>query len=398
MSLFQSLAAGRRRLFLVLPLIACLAAAWPAHGQSAFDIDARAAFLMDARTGQVLFEKNADTPLQPASLTKIMTMLVVMDAVKAGKVSLDDPVRTSRRAAQTGGSQVYLAEGEVHPLRQMLKAIAIASANDASVAVAEFLSGTEEAFVAEMNARARALGMTNSVFHNSDGLPPEPGEEPSYITARDIAVAARALVTEHPEVLEWTSTPMEKFRDQPLFILYNTNRLVGTYDGLDGLKTGHTNAAGWSLVATAQRGDVRLISVVLGTESQSAREERTRALLDHGFNRFVPVVAAEGVVGQMRIQDGTPERIDVVLAEPARVLVPRGANAEVTGRIERFAGVTAPLAAGEQVGEYVVSIDGVDVVRAPLLAGVDVERAGFFVRMWRAVRDFVLGLLPWSAA
>lgn len=359
---------------------------------AAFDIDAKAALLMDANTGQVLFEKNADEPHPPASLAKIMTLLVVMDAVEAGKVKLTDEVRTSRHASQMGGSQVYLAEGEVHTLEEMLKAVAVASGNDASVAVAEFLAGTDAAFTQLMNKRAQELGMTQSVFRNPDGLPPSKGEDPSLITARDIAKAARTLILEHPKVLEWTSIAMEKFRDKPLFILYNTNGLVGTYDGLDGLKTGSTSAAGWNLVATAKRGDLRLISVVLGTESHNAREERTRSLLDHGFNRFVPVVVGEGKVGEIHVPSGTPEQVDVKVEEPVRVLKPRGEEVVIETEVREKPQIEAPLAKGEQVGTYVVRMGGKEVLSRPVTVANDVERAGFFVRMWRAARDFVLGL------
>lgn len=381
------------RLLLILGLILSIAFAQSAVGQAQhFDVAAKAAFLIDADTGQVLFEKNADEPRPPASLTKIVTLLVAMDAVKAGRVSLDDPVRTSKRASEVGGSQVYLAEGETHSLEKMLKAVAIASGNDASMAVAEFIAGTEAAFTTLMNERARSLGMTNSVFHNADGLPPEPGESASLTSARDIAKAAAALIAEHPKVLDWTSTPMEKFRDNPLFILYNTNRLVGKYQGLDGLKTGHTQEAGWSLVATAKRGDLRLISVVMGADSQTAREEQTRALLDHGFNRFVPVVIAEGSVGSLRDPMANPEQFEAVVAGPVRVLAPRGSNVEVRGTLVRAANLSFPVAKGEQVGEYVVYIDGNEVRRVPAFAAVDVERANFFVRIWRMIRDFFLGL------
>ncbi len=382
------------RLLLALCLLASIAAAQPVAGQApSFDVAARAAILIDADTGQVLFEKNADEQLAPASLSKIMTMLVTMDAVKAGQVSLSDPVRTSRRAAGVGGSQVYLAEGETHPLEKMLKAIAIASANDASMAVAEFIAGTEAAFTVLMNERARSLGMTRSVFHNADGLPPEPGEEPSLTTARDIAKAAVALIREHPEVLEWTSIPMEIFRDNPRFILYNTNGLVGRYQGLDGLKTGHTQEAGWSLVATAKRGNLRLVSVVMGADSQTAREEQTRSLLDHGFNRFVPIVVAEGNVDTIRDIHARPERFEVFVEGPVRVLVPRGVNVEVTGTVVPAPDLRFPVTRGQQVGEYVVQIGGAEARRVPVYAAVDVGRANFLVRLWRMVRDFFLGLI-----
>lgn len=368
-------------------LVALLAA-----NAEAFDIDAKSALLIDADTGQVLFEKNADEVREPASLTKIMTMLVAMDAVKAGEVSLDDPVRTSRRASATGGSQVYLAEGEVHSLRQMLKAIAIASANDASVAVAEFISGTEAAFAQRMMERARQLGMEHSRFYNADGLPPEPGEGTSVTTAREITIAARALIQEHPEVLEWTSTVMEDFRQQPHFILYNTNRLLRSYEGMDGLKTGHTNAAGWNLVATAKRGPIRLISTVLGADSQAAREERTRALLDYGFNRHVPVTVAEGAIGEIKMTAGNPENVPVVLTTPARVLTLRGDEATVTGQLEPLPNVAVPVQKGTPIADYVVYIGDAEVLRVPALADTDVARANWAVRLWRSVRDFVVRL------
>lgn len=379
---------------IALGLVASLLVSWSAAGQAqTFDVDARAAILIDAYTGQILFEKNADQPYEPASLVKIMTLLVAMDAVKAGRVSLSDPVRTSRRAAAIGGSQVYLAEGETHPLEQMLKAIAIASGNDASLAVAEFIAGTEAAFTQLMNERARQLGMENSYFGNADGLPPEEGERPSLASARDIALASQALVTEHPEVLKWTSTVMETFREDPLFILYNTNGLVGKYDGLDGLKTGHTNAAGWCLAATAVRGNVRLISVVMGTESRNAREEQTRALLDHGFNRFVPVLAGEGDVGTVKVPTAAVENVPVVVAHPVWVHSPRGENQPLSTEIVAKEGLSAPISKGEEVGELVVSLGDSEVVRVPVYAADDVERASFFVRVWRSVRDFVVGLV-----
>lgn len=383
---------------IALGLVGVLLFSWSGAGQAqVFDVAARAAILIDANTGQVLFEKNADQPYEPASLVKIMTLLVAMDAVKAGKVSLDDPVRTSRRAASIGGSQVYLAEGETHSLEKMLKAVAIASGNDASVAVAEFIAGTEAAFTQLMNERARQLGMTNSYFANADGLPPEAGERPSMASARDIALAAQALIREHPQVLAWTSTVMETFRENPLFILYNTNGLVGKYPGLDGLKTGHTEAAGWCLAATAVRGQVRLISVVMGTDSRAAREEQTRALLDHGFNRFVPVLAGEGDVGTVKVPTAAVEQVPVAVAAPVWVHTPRGENLPLTTRIVPKANLAAPIAKGQEIGEMVVLLGDREVVRTPVYAASDVERAGLLVRAWRSLRDFVVGLVSRNA-
>lgn len=386
------------RLWMVAVML-CVMVWCTAVGQAqVFDVDAKAAFLIDATTGQVLFEKNADEALEPASLVKIMTMLVTMDAVKAGKVSLSDPVRTSRYAASIGGSQVYLAEGETHPLEKMLKAIAISSANDASVAVAEFIAGTEAAFTTLMNDRAAELGMTQSYFANADGLPVGANERPSLTSARDIAKAAQELIRLHPEVLAWTSTVMEPFRDSPEFILYNTNTLIGKYDGLDGLKTGFTNAAGYCLVATAVRGDMRLISVVMGTASQSTRSEQTARLLDWGFNRFVPrVVAQEGRVGSIKLPDAANEHVDVVVKQPVRISVPRGENVDLVTELVAHSGIRAPIAAGDQIGEFVVRLNGNEVQRVPVFAAEDSERANIAVRAWRGIRDFVLGLFNRSS-
>lgn len=378
---------------IALGLVVMLLFSWSVGGQAqTFDVAARAAILMDAETGQILFEKNADQPYEPASLVKIMTLLVAMDAVKAGRVSLSDPVRTSRRAAAVGGSQVYLAEGETHPLEKMLKAVAIASGNDASLAVAEFIAGTESAFTQLMNERAKEIGMSQSYFANADGLPPEEGERPSLASARDIALASQTLIREHPKVLEWTSTVMETFRDDPLFILYNTNGLVGKYDGLDGLKTGHTSAAGWCLAATAVRGNVRLISVVMGADSRVAREEQTRVLLDHGFNRFVPVLAGEGQVGAAKVVTGTPERVPVMVERPVWAHVPRGEDVALTTEVVTRPDLAAPIAKGERVGDYIVYLGGREAFRVPVYAAEDVGRANLMVRAWRSVRDFVLGL------
>lgn len=362
------------------------------HAQH-FDLPARSAILIEAETGQILFEKNADEPLPPASLVKTMTLLVAMDAVKAGHVRLDDEVRASSLAARRGGSRVFLAEGEVHTLENLLKAVAIASGNDAAVAVAEYIGGSVPAFTNMMNARAQEIGMTNSRFFNADGLPPGPGEELSLASARDMAKAAQALILYHPEVLEWTSTKMENFRESPLFILYNTNRLVGRYEGLDGLKTGYTEAAGWCLIGTAVRGETRLISVVMGTASQDQREEQTRAILDHGFNRFAPLLVADGRVGEIRMATASPEVFDVTVHTPVTALHPVGMADRVSTELVPYGELDAPLRAGDPVGELIVRFEDEELFRVTVHSEVDVERANAAVRLWRSARDFARGII-----
>ncbi|HLS90454.1 MAG TPA: D-alanyl-D-alanine carboxypeptidase family protein [Limnochordia bacterium] len=379
-------------MFLLTPIVSAvfLLAATAAAAQPAYDVSVPSALLIDAGTGQVLLEKEPRRPVPPASLAKVMTLLVALDEVKAGRVSLDDPVRASARASRMTGSRVYLREGEVHTLLELLKAVAIAGANDAAVAVAEHIAGTESAFVAMMNARAQELGMADSRFANAHGLPPAEGEGEAYTTAHDIAVAARALIASHPEVLEWTRIRVERFRDEPLFNLYNTNNLVGRYEGLDGLRTGYLEESGYLIVATAQRSGVRLLAVIMGARDEKERESQTISLLDYGFQRFIPVTIPTGRVGEARIPAGVPEWIPVEVRGPGRVLVPRGGPAEVEVEIEALPPVL-PIAAGDVVGEYVIRHGERELLRLPLYAGEEVKPASWLVRLWRRIRDALGG-------
>ncbi len=366
---------------IVIVVLSCGSVVW---GQG-FDVNVPAAYLIDAHSGQELLVKNADEPFHPASLVKVMTLLVALEAVSAGEVSINDEVRTSGRAAAIGGSQVYLTQGEVRTLESFLRAIAIAGANDASIAVAEFVAGTEEAFVHRMNELARELGMKNSLFINSHGLPPARGTDDSWTSARDISIAARELINRHPDVLTWTSVRVEPFREEPLFNLYNTNDLIGRYEGLDGLRTGYTSEAGYLLVATAARGDVRLISTVLAARSQSERQEVTRALLDYGFYRLQRIEVGVGVVGELTVSDGTPVQMEVRLDEAVHVHVPRGETAMIDTQLVPKQDLSAPIGAGDEVGTFVVSVGGNEALRVPLYAAHDVARAGVWERLWRSV-------------
>lgn len=368
-------------LLIVVVSLSCGGVAW---GQD-FDVNVPAAYLIDAQTGQELFSKNANEAFHPASLVKVMTLLVALDAVGSGEVSLEDEVRTSTRAAAIGGSQVYLTQGEVRSLESLLRAVAIAGANDASIAVAEYVAGTEEAFVQRMNDRAQELGMVNSLFVNPHGLPPSTGTDDSWTSARDITRAARALVLTYPDVLEWTSVRVEQFREEPLFNLYNTNDLIGWYDGLDGLRTGYTSEAGYLLVATALRGDVRLISAVLAAQTQSERQEATRALLNYGFNRLQRLDVASEIVGQLEVRDGTPEKFNVRVEHPVRVLVPRASSAEVETQLVPSDVLSTPIQEGEEVGALIVRVNGEESMRVPIFAAEDVARAGAWERLWRSL-------------
>jgi len=356
------------------------------------DIEAEAAILVDAATGQVLYEKNADLQLPPASMAKIMTMLLVMEEVEAGRIKLTDEVRVSARAARIGGSQVYLREGEVFTVEELMKAVTIHSANDASVALAEHVAGVVEAFVDLMNRRARELGMNDTYYDNPDGLPSEPGRPPTLTTARDLTIVSRELL-KYPEILEWATIRMIEFRANPKTNLYNTNKLIGRYAGLDGLKTGHTDEAGWCLTATAKRGDTRLISVVMRTNSEEERQAQTVRLLDYGFRYFEPVILAEQGedVATLKVANGWPGALPVQAKETFRPLVPRGRAGEIELKPD-FDGVRAPLSAGQKVGAIVAMLDGEELARMDVVVSQDVKQANFLIRFFRWIARGVRSL------
>jgi len=247
------------------------------------------AIVTDAATGAVLVEDNADARGFPASITKLMTFFVVMDQVDAGRITLDDPITVSAEAARTGGSQVYLKQGEVFTVDDLLYALMIQSANDAAVALSTHAAGSREAFVELMNAKARKLGMTSTTFHSPHGLPPSRGQSPDVTTARDLALLSRALI-EHGRILRYSSVKERPFREvaaEP-FIMRNHNGLLSAFPGCDGLKTGFFSAGGFSLAATAERNGRRLIAVVLGSEQRVTRDVKARELLERGFTSLPP--------------------------------------------------------------------------------------------------------------
>ncbi|OUM93948.1 MAG: hypothetical protein BAA04_13460 [Firmicutes bacterium ZCTH02-B6] len=382
---------------LVLIVLLLLGNSGPAMAQLAFDIPAEIGLLMEASTGRILWAKNPEMQTEPASLAKLMTMLLVYEAVENGIATWNDRVVASPYAASVGGSTAMLAPGESFTLLQMLKAIAIQSANDASVAVAEHLAGSEPAFVAAMNAKARELGMTSTRYVNADGLPVPAGAEPNLTTARDVATLARTLITKYPQVLELTSTWQETLREavgnRPRFDLINTNRLILRYPGADGLKTGWTEAAGYNLVATAQRNGVRLISVVMRAESDEARVSQSARILDYGFNNFGwYVVLPKGQsVGSVRLPDGVQEQLPVRAGEDLHAFLHRADVNRVTYRVIPRDNLSAPVAVDEVVGEIVAYVGDEEVGRVAAIAAADMGRANFFVRTFRWLRDLVSG-------
>ena len=346
--------------------------------------DFASAIVIDAATGMTLVAVNERELRQPASMLKMMTELIVLERVAKGDLRLEDKVRVSAKASKMGGSQVYLAHGEEFPVVELLHALAIHSANDASAALAEHVAGSTEAFVDLMNLRAKELGMTDTVFHTVHGLPPAWNQEPDITSARDMAILGRELIR-HPEALEWASVKTMPFRDGK-FTLHNPNKLVGTYRGLDGIKTGYTAPAGFCVTASAVQMGTRLISVVMGCPSDNGRANETTRLLSYGFNLYtqVPLLAADGkpLPQALEVRGGKAKEAAVTAAQELVVNVPRDRADQVTV-VYRLPAAEAPLLAGAQVGQAVALLDGIELGSVPVVTTADVAKGNWLDRLFR---------------
>ncbi len=333
------------------------------------DIPAPSAILMDADSGRVLFEKNADEALPPASITKIMTMLLVMDALENGQITLDDPVTCSEHASSMGGSQIWLEVGETMTVDELLRATAVASANDAAMALAEYVAGSESEFVARMNEKAKELGMENTNFFNPTGLDAD-GHTSS---ARDIALMSRALLS-YDAILPYTSTWMDTLRNGETE-LTNTNRLVRHYEGCTGLKTGTTDGAGSCLSASASRNGVNLIAVCMGASTSDDRFSACRTLLDYGFSAFeafLPERTSEEPK-ETTVRGGVQETVPLIYEEVSSVLIPKGRSGDVQKILSLSTDYEAPVAAGDTVGKVEYLLDGETILSLFITAGEEVE-------------------------
>ena len=348
-------------LTLTLPLLVMRA------GAAEPDVSAPSAILMEAATGEVLYEKNAHERLAPASVTKIMTLLLVMEALESGRIGWDDTVAASAAAAAKGGSQIYLEENEQLPLEEMLKAVVVSSANDCATALAEHIAGSESAFVQMMNERAAELGMTDTHFVNCTGLDDEPDAAEHLTTAYDIALMSRELL-KHEEIKKYTTIWMDTVRNGE-FGLSNTNKLVRFYDGTTGLKTGYTSAAGHCLSASAKRGGMELIAVVLHCDSSPHRFESAKALLNYGFANYALITPQpDEAIGAVPVRLGTQERVTPVLQTDAPVLVDKALAAGVQSTVQLAERVTAPVEQGQTLGMLTVASNGQTLAEIPLVA------------------------------
>ena len=345
-----------------------------AAGVQDFDVPCAAAVLIDEDSGTVLYEKNADERRPVASITKVMTLLLTFEALQAGKISLTDIVPVSEHAYHMGGSQIWLEPGEQLTLQEMLKAICISSANDAAVAVAEFVAGSEPAFVDAMNARAAALGMTATHFANACGL----DEEGHLSSARDVAVMSREMLLHHPEVREYCTVWMDTLRGGKTQLV-NTNKLLKSYPGITGLKTGTTGKAGVCITASAERDGLRLIAVVLGAASGKERFEAAKTLLDYGFAHYdsAEVTLPDDAPEKLPVKRGTAETTTLDYAAPERLLVPKGEGSDLQTKILLPDALQAPVQQGSAVGSWQLLRGETVLQELPICAAQDVQALSF---------------------
>ena len=361
-----------------------LAAAVPPSGaalaDSGLNLSCASCVLMEKETGTILLEENSHEKLEPASVTKIMTLLLVMEAVDSGRIALEDPVSVSAYAAGMGGSQVYLEEGEQMSVSEMLKCVTVVSGNDCAVALAERLAGSEGAFVAQMNQRAQELGMADTTFLNCTGLPAQ-----GHVTsAHDIALMSRELILNHPSIRDYTTIWMDSIRNGE-FGLTNTNRLVRFYQGATGLKTGFTSSAMYCMSATAERDGMELISVVMKSPTSNQRFEDARALLDYGFANYslVPVYP-DTPLAPVDVLLGTSAQVQPRPERECRLLVRKGEENQVTTRLSLAENVEAPVEQGQILGQLEVFVGDELRDTIPILSSQQVERLsipGIFTRM-----------------
>ena len=348
------------------------------------EVNAKAVLLMEKTTGQVLYEEHAHDPLELASVTKVMTMLLIMEALEEGTITKETMVPVSATAAGMGGSQVYMKEGESFSVHDMLKAIAVASGNDACVAMAEYLAGSESTFVEKMNARAAELGMENTVFVNCTGLPAEGHHSSAY----DIALMSRALIQNHPDIRTYTTIWMDSIRGGQ-FQLANTNKLVRFYEGATGLKTGSTDAAGYCLSATAERDGMELIAVVLKAKTSEQRFESAKSLLNFGFANYTLTDVYPGqALPPVDVLLGEQDTVQPVLAQSSRILVDKAQLNDVTSELRLCENVEAPVEQGQKLGEMVISVGGQEQQTIPIVADRAVARLtlpGIFSRFLKTL-------------
>jgi D-alanyl-D-alanine carboxypeptidase (penicillin-binding protein 5/6) len=372
---------------LVLLVFSTVVVAKPALIPAPPQIAASSYILMDATSGTVIAEKDSNKELPPASLTKLMTAYIAETEIAKGTIKRSDDVPISVKAWKTGGSKMFVKEGTKVKLSDLLQGIVVQSGNDASIAVAEYVAGGEDAFADVMNQYAKLLGMTHTHFMNATGLP----KENHYSTAADLAKLAQAIITKFPKQY---ALYKEKYFTYNNIRQPNRNRLLWRDQSVDGLKTGHTQAAGYCLVASAKRGDMRLISVVMGTKSEDARAEESQKLLNYGFRYYETheLYQAGKALIKSRVWGGTLDSFQLGVAQNVVVTIPRGQSSQLKAKLDVDKVIKAPVKVGQTFGHLVVTLDDKVVVDKPLVAIENVDEGGFFKRIWDAIKLFFTNL------
>lgn len=380
----------KKRQSFLLSLLLCISMliglSAPFLSYAEIEADAKSLILIEAKTGKVLYENNADEKLPPASVTKVMTMLLVMEAVDSNVISLTDMVSASALAASMGGSQIYLEEGEEMSVEDLLKSVVIASANDAACALAEYIAGSHDEFVRRMNERALELGMVNTHFENTNGL--DDTTDSHLTSARDIAIMSAELIVNHPKILEYSSIWQDSVRNGE-FTLTNTNRLVRFYNGCNGLKTGSTSKAKFCISASACRDNMQLIAVVMGSSTRDTRNATAKALLDWGFANFSFAECAADSGITVKVDKGQSRYVGAGY-NSSDFVVGKGKSDKIEKICEIPESVDAPVAKGEIIGKVIYTLDGEKIGETPIYALEGVKKMNFGEMFSRLIKKYFL--------
>ena len=367
-----------KRMVWLMVIAALMIGTFPMQAKAVdLNVAGKSALLMDVATGTVLYEHNAHEPLAPASVTKVMTMLLIMEAIDSGKIHWDDTVTASEAAAAKGGSQVYLKVGETMTVSDMVKSIAVSSANDCACAMAEHLAGSESAFVELMNGRAKELGMNDTHFVNCTGLDDSEEAKNHLTSAHDIAIMSRQLLKHHPSIKQFTTIWMDTVRDGA-FGLSNTNKLIRFYNGATGLKTGFTSGAGYCLSASAERDGMELIAVVMGCETSQDRFAACKSMLDYGFANFALITPQLNDAVSVPVTLGTAESVDVIPGEDTALLIDKSQKGMISTDITLDESVAAPVSRGQKLGTLTIKAGEQVLAQIPLVAQEAVPRLTFW--------------------
>lgn len=382
----------KRLLSIILSLLIILPISLKVFAVEDLKVNAKSAILLDVNTGEIIYKSNENDRLAPASITKIMTMLLGMESVDSGKISLTDQVIISEHASKTGGSTVFLETGETQNVEDLFRAIAIRSANDAAVALAEYIAGSEDIFVKLMNERCKTLGMKNTNFSNASGLP----NKEHYTSAYDVALMSRELL-KHSKTQDWLTTYMSDImvgkKKSSTQIMVNTNRLIKEYNGATGIKTGSTNEAGNCLSASAKRGNLQLIAVIMGADTSKIRFDEAKRMLDYGFANYDSITIGKkgDIIATLPVQKGRLQEVDLMLAEDSYVLLPKGEKGNFDKEVNLPENISAPILSGDEIGTLSIFLNGKEVDKIKLLSKSNIEKASIVNMLNMVIKSYLSG-------